>query len=98
MFLSLSIVNTDEDSFRLFISKLAAKLNSERPGWKKDTIVLMDNASYHTSDLTREYFAHLGIRTMYTAPYSYQAAPVEMFFAAFKSKNINTRMESTGKR
>ena len=60
--------------------------------------MLLDNASYHCSELTREYFAHHGVRTMYSAPYGYQAAPVEMFFAAIKSTNLNTRMESTGKK
>ena len=57
VYMSLSTVNTDEDSFRLFVSKLAAKLNVERPGWKKDTVWLIDNASYHSGQQTRAYFA-----------------------------------------
>ena len=46
VYMSLSIANTDEDSFRLFVSELAKKLDQERPGWKEDTVVLLDNASY----------------------------------------------------
>ena len=53
MYLSLSIANTDDDTFRLFVQKLNAKLNAERPGWKKDTVVLLDNAPYHASKQTR---------------------------------------------
>ena len=98
VYLSLSIVNTDEDSFRLFVSKLAAKLNVARPGWKKDTVILIDNAPYHSGQLTRAYFAALGIRTMYSAPYSYSGAPVERYFAALKSTNLNPTMQATGKR
>ena len=98
VYMSLSIVATDEDTFRLFVSKLAEKLDTERPGWKKDTVILLDNASYHGSKLTRKFFAYHGIQTMYTGPYSYSAVPVELFFAALKSKNLNPTMQQTGKR
>jgi len=91
-YMSLSIANTDEDTFRLFVSKLAKKLDQDRPGWKEDTIVLLDNAPYHGSQKTREYFAHNGIRTMYTAPYSYGGSPIELYFAALKSTNLNPTM------
>ena len=59
---------------------------------------MMDNAKYHSAGVTREYLAHHGIRTMYTAPYSYQASPVELYFSGLKSVNLNTRKESTGKK
>jgi len=97
-YLSLSIANTDSDTFRLFIQKLAKKLDQDRPGWKEDTTVLIDNAKYHASQKTREYFAHHGIKTMYTAPYSYSGSPIELFFAALKSTNLNPTMQATGKR
>ena len=97
-YLSLSIANTDSDTFRLFIQKLAKKLDEDRPGWKEDTVIMMDNASYHGSQKTREYLAHKGIRTMYTAPYSYSGSPIELWFAALKSTNLNPTMQATGKR
>ena len=59
---------------------------------------MLDNAAYHKADVTRKYFAHHGVRTMYTAPYSYQASPVEMYFSGLKSTNLNTRKEATGKK
>ena len=61
-------------------------------------MVLLDNAPYHASTQTREYFAHLGIRTMYTGPYSYSGVPTELYFAALKSTNLNPTMAATGKR
>ena len=91
-YLSLSIANTDEDTFRLFIQKLSTKLTRERPNWKEDTVLLMDNAPYHGSQKTREYLAHKGIRTMYTSPYSYSGSPIELWFAALKSTNLNPTM------
>ena len=91
-YMSLSIANTDEDTFRLFIQKLSIKLTLERPNWKEDTVIMMDNASYHGSQKTRDYFAHNGIRTSYTAPYSYGGSPIELWFAALKSTNLNPTM------
>jgi len=35
---------------------------------------------------------------MYTAPYSYSGSPIELFFAALKSTNLNPTMQATGKR
>ena len=94
----MSIANTDEDTFRLFVQKLNAKLNAERPGWKKDTVVLLDNAPYHASRATREYFAHHGIQTIFSGPYSYSGCAVELYFAALKQTNLNPTMQATGKR
>ena len=82
----------------MFVQRLEIKLNEERPGWKNDTVVLVDNAKYHNGRLTREYFAHHGIKFMYTAPYSYSGSPVELYFAALKSTNLNPTMHATGKR
>ena len=98
VYMSLSIANTDDDTFRLFIQKLSIKLTLERPNWKEDTVILMDNAPYHGSQKTRDYFAHNGIRTIYTAPYSYSGSPIELWFAALKSTNLNPTMQATGKR
>ena len=97
-YLSLSPATTDEDTFRLFIKELSSKLDTERPKWKEDTVVLLDNAKYHSSQKTRDYFAHSNIRIMYTAPYSYSGSPVELYFAALKSTNLNPTMAATGKR
>jgi len=91
-YLSLSIASTDDDTYRLFVKKLSAKLDQERPGWREDTVIVQDGAPYHGSQKTRAYFAHLGIRTMFTAPYSYSGSPVELYFAALKSINLNPTM------
>ena len=61
-------------------------------------MVLIDNAKYHSSRKTRAYFMHRGIRVMFTGPYSYSGSPVELYFAALKSTNLNPTMHATGKR
>jgi len=49
----------------------------------------LDGASYHSSKKTFSKFAYLDIKVVISAPYSYNAAAVEMFFALLKNDDIN---------
>ena len=40
----------------------------------------------------------MGIKTIISGPYGYEIAPIEMFFAALKSTNLNSGMIQTGKK
>ena len=95
---ALTQVNTDSSMMMLFISSLAKQLTKEQKDWRSNTVFLLDGASYHKSKETRSMFQSLGISVMLSAPYSYSAAPVELFFANFKKTNINTMCLPTGKR
>ena len=61
-------------------------------------MILLDNATYHTSDETREALAKLEFQVIYTGPYSYDAAPCELAFAALKTGDINPFNVETGKK
>ena len=45
----------------------------------------MDNATYHKTQSIQKFFRSVGVKLMYTAPYSYRASPIERFFAVVKS-------------
>ena len=60
-------------------------------------MILLDNASYHCSKPTLNTLERLQVPVIFTGPHSYAAAPVELFFAAFKSCDINPRHMATGK-
>jgi transposase len=59
-------------------------LDRDRPGWREDTVILMDNASYNKSDDTIKFIKKLGIRVMFSAAYSYDASPIERYFGYLK--------------
>ena len=82
----------------LFMRYLVERLDRETPGWQEDSIILMDNASYHVSKLAREYFRKMQIPVMYTDPYSYNSSPIETLFSMLKLGELNEDNESTGKR
>ena len=58
---------------------------------------MLDNAPYHSSKDTVKVLEALKIPTLFTGPHNYDASPVELWFAAFKSRDINPRHVPTGK-
>ena len=81
----------------IFFHSLVRQLDRERPGWRDDTVILIDNAPYHASPATYKVFATLNLPIIFTGPHSYDAAPCELFFAAFKKADINPNRVKTGK-
>ena len=82
----------------IFFQQLCKLLDEQRKGWRKTHIILIDNAPYHTSKETLNMFEKLKVPLMFTAPYSFDVAPCELFFALFKSADINPENLSWGKK
>ena len=97
VYLSLLQGNSNAQTMELFFHSLVRTLDKERPGWRKDTVILLDNAPYHTGGATLKLFERLRLPILFTGPHSYAAAPCELFFASFKAKDINPRRVKTGK-
>ena len=77
---------------------LAALLDRESDDWRKSTAFLLDNATYHRSSETREAFRKLGLRVIFSGPYSYTAAPIERWFSCLKTGDLNPEGVQVGKR
>ena len=60
-------------------------------------MILLDNASYHTSESSINLLEGLDIPVIYTGPYSYDGAPIELLFAAIKTHDINPELLKIGK-
>ena len=86
---TLSHANTDSNMMALFLYTLTTKLDIELPDWREDTIFLFDNASYHSSEETRATMQKLGLKVLFSGPYSYSAAPIELLFGGLKFGNLN---------
>ena len=98
VYLSLSQVNTDHNVMLMFLTKLSSLLTSERPEWKSDTCLLFDNATYHKHADLRSHMASMGIDVLYSAPYSFETAPVELWLANFKRGELNPDRLPVGKK
>ena len=81
----------------IFFRQLVLKLDAERKNWRKDTVILLDNAPYHSCGPTMKLFEGMDIPILFTGPHSYDAAPCELLFASFKSRDINPNRLPTGK-
>ena len=82
----------------VFFVQLVKKLDEENKQWRKDTVILLDNAPYHKSAEMLTLLEKLHIPVLFTSPHSYAAVPIELWFAAFKADDINPRHLPTGKK
>ena len=98
VYMAMSQVNTDSDTFCLFMQKLVAKLQTEDPNFRERTILQLDSADYHRSETTRNFLANNNIKTVLGGVYGYMLAPCELFFAGMKRGNLNPNFAATGKR
>ena len=97
VYASLLQANSNGNVMEIFFRQLVKRLDGERDGWRKDTVIILDNARYHTSKTTLKLFESLNLPILFSGPHSYDAAPCELLFAAFKSKDINPRHVGMGK-
>ena len=98
IYYSISQSNSNSKMMDIFFKELTLKLDVDRPNWRKTTILLIDNAPYHTSKDTIETLETLRFPTMFLAPYAYDVAPCELFFAMFKKVDLNPDNLSLGKK
>ena len=82
----------------IFFRQLVLKLNKDRADWRSDTVIILDNAPYHTSESTMRIFECLRIPVCFTGPHSYDASPCELFFSLFKSGSFNDQRLPLGKK
>ena len=97
-YISLGTANTDSGVMVAFFSSLAKQLDAEEANWRDNTVILLDNAAYHKSLETRAAIKKLGIKTIYSGPYSYISAPIEKYFGLLKRGDLNPEKQQVGKR
>ena len=73
-------------------------MNVNSPEWRDDTVFLWDNAPYHRSMEVKEVLKRLGVKVIYTGPYSYSGVPIELLFSGLKLGDLNPQKQPTGKR
>ena len=69
----------------------------EDPDWRSNTVLILDGAPYHQAEASKALLEGLQIPVMMLGPYSYEASVCELYFAAFKSGDINPDHFKTGK-
>ena len=76
----------NSDWFQWFLCVIKYFLKIRKINALEDSIIMLDNASYHTSSITKEVMENIGINIFFLPPYSPVLAPVEQFFKLSKSK------------
>lgn len=87
-YFALTHAITNSDIMLLFLSNLARKLDLEQHNWRDNLIILLDGARYHTSEDTRTYLKKLNMPVIFSAPYCYSTAPIELMFGGMKDREL----------
>ena len=82
----------------IFLMHLVEQLDKDHPSWREDTVILLDGAKYHKGVEIKEYMRKLDLDIIWSAPYSYSTAPIEMLFARLKLGDLNSDECPTGKK
>ena len=98
LYLTLVQANSNTAIMELYIRQLVLMLDRRQKNWRKEIVIMLDNAPYHTSETIMKLFHALEVPILFTGPHSYDASPIELFFAAFKKADINPRKVATGKK
>ena len=97
LYISLLQQNSNQYSFCEYMKQLVQQLDQDRPLWRADTVLQLDGAKYHRTALLKDLFQELQVPVMISAPYSYDAAVAELFFAMFKRGELNPMQLGTSK-
>ena len=91
-----SLYHSTVDSFVFcdFVKLLKYSLTKPNIDIKTQVVVVLDNASYHWSAQTIEWYKHHGISVEFLPPYWPNLAPVETLFKFIKSRVKNCELES----
>lgn len=95
---TLTHANTDSDVMLLYLTYLCRQLDWEKPDWRDDSVVLLDGTKYHTGEKTRETMKKIGVPVIFSGPYSYSTAPIELLFSGLKRDNLNPAGQKLGKK
>ena len=80
----------NEASVASFLIDLSCEMDELDSNWRETHVLLLDNCSSHKTNLVREVLKKGRIPTLFTAPASYVACPVEEMFSLVKKINFNT--------
>ena len=82
----------------IYLTELVRMLDAEDKHWREDTVILWDNASYHTKPSTQRLLERLQIPLMQLGAYSYDMAPAELLFARLKTSDLHPGEITVGKK
>ena len=90
--------NSNSQIMELFFSHFVSLMDEKRKGWRRNTIILLDNAGYHNNQSMLDFYERYQIPILFSGPHSYSGSPIELFFAHFKKNDINPNNLPTGKK
>ena len=95
---TVNVGKTNSVTFGYFLAKLCDHLDADKENWRHDTVIILDNASYHRANTTMDLIHALRAPILFLGPHHFRMAPVEMVFNFVKSHDLNPLVSKLEKR
>ena len=82
----------------IYLIELVKMLDNEDKNWRKDTVIIWDNASYHGHPRTKSLLETLKVPLLRLGPYSFSIASSELLFARLKTSDLYSGEIKVGKK
>ena len=96
-YISVLQANTNEEVFQQFLLELIEIFDRKDKTWRTSSILVIDNASPHTSKKSRKMYSDLNLPVLFLGPYSYLMAPIELWWGLMKDADLNPDVVPTSK-
>jgi transposase len=84
----------NEHSFISFMLDLLAKIHSLGPSYISSVALLLDNAPYHKSEISKQFLELLPFPVLFNAPYNSDLNPIESVFGIIKGRMKRSKISS----
>lgn len=81
--------SNNEASVSSFLILLSRELDKDDESWRSSHVLVLDNCACHKTQLVRDVLKKAGFPTLFTAPASYLAYPVEQIFSLIKKIKLD---------
>ena len=76
VYLSLVQANSNTSMMELYFINLIKLLDGKEPGWRRNTIILQDNAPYKNNKDMMAFYERHQLPILFTGPHSYVSIPL----------------------
>jgi hypothetical protein len=83
---------TNSHTFSFFLFKLILYLDGLDSKWREHSVIMLDNAPYHRSNVVKKVISDLKLPVLFLGPYDFHLAPIEMAFCFIKGHDIPTQL------
>ena len=90
VYVSLVQANSNTSMMELFFKSLIQKLDAQDAAWRTKTVIMLDNAPYHSSKEMMANYEKMRIPIIFTGPHSYVSLSFDIIWCSSTSTHFSS--------